>query len=81
LTMSDIFDSAEAVLENLCKNGDLLNHMLSNSCPRRIVDEDANVKTFEYDLCCGVITITARCIGWNDKLDHAEYEIVSWSLA
>jgi hypothetical protein len=68
-----------AATENLCRNGDLLNRMLSHSCPRDVVDEVTN--TYEYDLHCLTLTVTARVIGWSDKHNHAEYEIVSWSLA
>ena len=56
----------------------VLNRMLSHSCPASVEDND--IAVFEFDLHCIQIRIRALSLRWNDKMDVAEFEIISAEL-
>lgn len=52
---------------------DVLNELLSHSCP---TNEEAEIKRFDIELHCIMVTIYAKSLGWNEQKKFGEYEIL-----
>jgi hypothetical protein len=63
-------------------NSDVLNFMLSNTCPTNIGKD--GVRTFHFDLCCRTIIIDAKLLNnnFNECGDYinTSYEVLSYDI-